>query len=92
MLRYWEHPLSADEEFRNELLEDAAIVLRSCVNGQQVLNDIPAEHTNFVAALWYVEWTSLSDGAPDPEKKRSAWLEKVRQSVPSCFCPPENLA
>jgi hypothetical protein len=91
MLRYWSHPLAADEEFRNELLEGAAHVLRSCVGGHQALEDIPAKQMNFVAAVWYVEWRSLNDGADDPNRRRRKWLEQLRQSLPSCFCPPDSL-
>ena len=91
MLRYWAHPVAADPDFRNELLEGAADVLRSCVAGQQVMEDIPAEQMNFAAAVWYVEWNAVSNGAEDPAGQRRGWLEKVRQSVPSCFCPPDSL-
>jgi hypothetical protein len=91
MVRYWAHPLAADREFRNELLEGAGNVLRSSVAGEQVMEDIPAKQMNFVAAVWYVEWSALSDGREDPNGLRRAWLENVRQSVPSCFCSPNSL-
>jgi hypothetical protein len=67
MLRYWSHPLAPDDEFRNALLEGAADVLRSCIAGQQLMEDIPSDQMNFVAAAWYVEWNNLSNGAPDPQ-------------------------
>jgi hypothetical protein len=93
MLRYWKHPLAANVEFRNEILEGAGSVLRSCEAGeQQVIEALPAESMSFVAAAWYVEWTSLSHGAEDPDGGRKAWLEAVKQSVPSCFCPPNSLS
>lgn len=91
MLRYWEHPLAADEEFRNELLEGAAGVLRSCIAGQQMVKDLPPEQMNLVAALWYVEWNALSTGAADTQGLRKRWLDTVRQAIPSCFCPPDSL-
>jgi hypothetical protein len=92
MLRYWGHPLAADPEFRNELLEGAAGVLRASVGGQQVMEDIPARQMNFVAAVWYVEWNTLNSGeAQEAQEQRRAWLDKVRQSIPSCFCPPGDL-
>jgi hypothetical protein len=91
MLRYWEHPLAVDEEFRNNLIEGAASVLRSCVAGQQMLKDIPPDQMNLVAAAWHVEWNALTNGAEDPQGQRKSWLDKVRQAVPSCFCPPDNL-
>jgi hypothetical protein len=40
MLRHWQHPLAEDGEFRNNLLEGAADVLRSCVAGQPALEGI----------------------------------------------------
>jgi hypothetical protein len=92
MLRYWSHPLAEDEEFRNALLEGAADVLRSCIGGEQVLEDIPPDQMNLVAAVWYVEWTTLNNGKEDPQGQRRFWLEKVRQAVPSCFCPPDSLS
>ena len=91
MLRYWVHPLAADEEFRNELLERAAEVLRACIAGQHMMEDIPPKHMNFVAAVWYAEWSAVSNGAEDPHGKRKAWLKKLRRTVPSCFCPPDRL-
>jgi hypothetical protein len=91
MLRYWAHPLAADEEFRNELLEGTAALLRSCSRGQQIMKDIPAMEMNFVAAVWYVEWNTINGGVEDPQGQRGAWLDKVRHALPSCFCPPESL-
>jgi hypothetical protein len=91
MLRYWGHPLAADTEFRNELLEGAAGVLRSCVSGQQVMEDIPPNEMNFIAAVWYVEWNAVAGGAEDPQGSRRAWLDQVRKAIPSCFCPPDSL-
>jgi len=90
MLRYWRHPSAEDKDFRNELLEGAAAVLRSCVSGQKVLADIPAEQMSFIAAVWYVEWNALAD-TQDQKGQRQAWLERVRKALPSCFCPPECL-
>lgn len=92
MLRYWQHPLADDREFRNDLLESTAEVLRSCVAGEQVLEDISPEHTNFVLAVWYTEWNALASGEDDPQGQRQAWLERVRKSMPSCFCPPDQLS
>jgi hypothetical protein len=93
MLRHWSHPLAADWEFRNTLLECAAEVLRTCIAGQQVMEDLSPDQMNFVAAAWYVECNALSANAEDdPEGLRRAWLDKVRQAIPSCFCPPESLS
>jgi hypothetical protein len=91
MLRYWKHPLADDADFRNEVLESAAQVLQSCVGGQSVIEGIPAEQTNLVAAVWYVEWNNVTNGAKDPDGQRSDWLQNVRRSVPSCFCPQARL-
>jgi hypothetical protein len=91
MLRYWQHPLAADRDFRNGLLEGASDVLRACVAGQKVMEDLPPKQMNFIAAVWYVEWNALAGGAEDPQGQRQAWLEAVRKSIPSCFCPPDRL-
>jgi len=91
MLRYWQHPLAADNEFRNALLEGTAEVLRAAVAGQQVMADIPPKHMNFVAAVWYAEWNSLNLGAEDPRSRRRKWLNRVRKAIPSCFCTPDRL-
>ena len=91
MLRYWHHPWAADGEFRNNLLEGACEALRSSIAGERFMEDIPSEQMNFVAAVWYVEWSAVSNGAEDPQGERQAWLDKIRQAIPSCFCPPETL-
>jgi hypothetical protein len=90
MLRYWAHPYAADEEFRHELLERAAEALRACIAGQQLMQELPPKHMNFVAAVWYSEWSSVNNGAED-KGKRQAWLNKIRRAIPSCFCPPDRL-
>jgi hypothetical protein len=92
MLCHWQHPFADDDDFRLELLEGAANVLRSCVAGQVVLQEIPPRHMNFIASVWYVEWNALESGAEDAQGHRQAWLENVRQALPSCFCAPDRLA
>jgi hypothetical protein len=91
MLRYWQHPRAAEEEFRNELLEGAADALRACMAGQQLMADLRPKDTNFIAAVWYVEWSALESGAEDPQGQRRAWLERVQRAIPSSFCPPDRL-
>lgn len=91
VLRYWMHPLATDGDFRNDLLESAAGVLRSCVSGQKILEDVPASKTNFIAALWYAEWLAVESGSEDPQGERRVWLDKVRKALPSCFCSPDSL-
>jgi hypothetical protein len=91
MLRYWSHPLALDEEFRTALLEGAADALRSCIAGQQLMEDIPPDQMNLVAAAWYAEWNALSSGVEDPQGQRQLWLDNLRQAIPSCFCRPDRL-
>jgi len=92
MLRYWEHPLGADKDFRQDLIENAAEVLKHSVDGEMLMEDIKPEEMNFVAAVWYVEWRQITDEpGHDPGGKRAAWLEKVRKAVPSCFCGQNDL-
>lgn len=93
MLRYWKHPHADDHDFRNNLLEGAAEALRLAISGQRLIEDIEPEDTNLVAAIWYVEWSSVTDmPEDDPEAiARRKWLDAVRQSLPSCFCDPEDL-
>jgi hypothetical protein len=91
MVRYWEHPLAADRDFRNGLLEGAAEALRLCVSGQEIIAEVPPKDTSFIAAVWYVEWCALAAGDEDPQGLRQAWLERIRQTLPSCFCAMEDL-
>jgi hypothetical protein len=93
MLRYWQHPQAEDRYFRNQLLENAAEVLRDCVAGTRLMESIRPEHMNLVAAVWYAEWSALNSPAPPGESapEREAWLERVRHALPSCFCDPELL-
>jgi hypothetical protein len=91
MLRYWAHPLAANANFRNDLLEGTAEALRASVAGQFLIEGLPPKHMNFVAATWYVEWSALASGAKDPRGKRKTWLKKIRRAIPSCFCPPDRL-
>jgi hypothetical protein len=92
MLRYWQHPLADEREFRNELLEKAAEALRTAAQGQQLIEELPAGDTNLVAAIWYVEWAALSASHEVQHRQaREDWLERVRRSLPSCFCDPSLL-
>ena len=92
MLRYWEHPLAANAEFRNSLLESACEVLRSSIAGQRLVEDIPPKQMNFVAAVWYVEWNALNSRQAERKSQRRKWLDRVRKAIPSCFCPPDRLS
>jgi hypothetical protein len=91
LLWRWNHPLKHDAEFRNNLLEDAAAALKRAINGEQLFESVPASETNLIAAIYYVEWSALCDGADDPDGARRKWLDQFRQSLPSCFCAQEDL-
>jgi hypothetical protein len=93
MLWKWAHPLADEEHFAVDLVEGAADVLRKCFReNQQVFEDVKADSTNFVAAVWYVEWAAVSSMPDiDPDGKRQAWLDVVRRALPSCFCNPDEL-
>lgn len=91
MLRWWEHPLCKDEDFRRGLLDDACEVLNKSVNGIRFLDDLDPSDMNLVAAIWYVESSVIGVPAEDKDGKRKAWLERVRHSLPSCFCSPDDL-
>ena len=89
LLRFWKHPLADDADFRLGLLESAAEVLRSSIDGEQLLEDMPPSEMNLVAAIWTAEWRSVS---LDPEitneerLTRIEWLTTIRRAIPSCFC------
>ena len=92
MLRHWKHPLAKDRHFREQVLESAALALRSAAKGQQLLEKVPAKQMNLIAAIWYVESVSLQ---ADPQiskaefRTRQDWLQSVRRALPSCFCPED---
>lgn len=94
MLRYWQHPLAGDRDFRCSLLEQAASVLQAAVDGMQLFDEIAAENTTLVAALWYVESMELQQETGEKvvaRDQRKQWLDRVRQALPSCFCNPDDL-
>lgn len=94
MLRYWRHPHAADPAFRNALLETAVEILRLAVSGASVVDGLTPEKVNLVAAVWCAEanWIGdVRDEPPDLLSQRTAWMEKVRHAVPSCFCDPDLL-
>jgi len=96
MLRYWDHPLAEDADYRNGLIENAAKALRLSMEGQRLMKDLPPSEMNFVAAVWYAEWASLDSVSPeiptDELQQREAWLKAMRQAVPSCFCDQSKLS
>ena len=94
ILRQWNHPLANDSDYRMGLLEGAADVLHACINGEQLIEGVPPEEMNLVAALWVAEWTTLTSDPfiDEPERDlRRIWLDTIRRSVPSCFCNQELL-
>ncbi len=92
MLRFWGHPCADDRDFRNDLLEKTAEVLRQAVAGGQVMQDVEAENTNFVAAMWYAEWLAADDHTVEFVESRREWLQIIQRTMPSCFCNPEDLS
>ncbi len=93
LLRNWGHPLAEDEEFRDSLLENAAEALRAATDGQQLIEDLPPDQLNLVAALWYCEQCATDDESVDSpiRQGRSRWLGEVRRALPSCFCNQSDL-
>ena len=88
MLCYWKHPLAADREFRNNLLESAAEVLLASSNGEVLIEEMRPMHMNFIAAVWFLEETGQHEEHSDA---RRAWAATVKQSIPSCFCSQDDL-
>lgn len=91
LLWRWNHPLSHDAEFRNNLLEDASAALRRAISGENLFDSVPAPETNLIAAICYAEWNALSDHGEDPDGERRRWLDCLRRSLPSCFCAQGDL-
>ncbi len=97
LLKNWKHPLSENQEFRNDLLESATSLLEAASSqGQQeaYFQGMPACDMNLISAIWYVEQLSIDDeGTIDTKEKsiRRKWLDEVRRTLPSCFCPLDDL-
>jgi len=94
MLRFWKHPMADDKGFRTIVLEQAAESLQQAVMGTACLDELSAENTNFVAAVWCAEqvtWIDEEEGelAKSPARKR--WRADVIRSIPSCFVDPGML-
>ncbi len=95
MLRFWNHPLADDEEFRNNLIEGVTNVLTAAGAGEQLLSDVPASQMNFVAATVVCEMTTIETAAQDVDpgelQCRKEWLQVVRRSLPSCLTNQNRL-
>src|SRR5262245_7270946 len=85
MLRHWDHPMAAERDFRNELLESAVEVLRSSIRGEELVEGVPPQEVNLVMAIWFAEWSSVSRESSENAEGRKRWLSTVRRSVPSCL-------
>jgi len=92
MLRYWVHPSLGDKDTVNYLVEAASDILKRSRDGDVFFEGIDPENMNFVAAVWYAEFCHVQDSNDPDVTKRREWLQKIRRSLPSCFCDPEDLA
>lgn len=94
ILAQWKHPRSNDLEYRNHMLEQVAEVLRAAVAGEQHLADLPANNMNIVAAMWYVESVNdpkEADYTQSDAAERRRWCDEIKKTLPSCFCPADDL-
>jgi hypothetical protein len=93
MLRHWRHPLADDGEHAHSLLENAAEALRESIQGVTLIQGVPPSDMNLIAAVWYVEDCTASEGGIDiaEANARRDWLTAVRRALPSCFCDPSDL-
>lgn len=94
LLRRWNHPLAAQEEFRNALLENATEVLQAAVAGEIVMEDMKPEHIGLITAICIAERTALNADnriSVAELSVRQAWLDAVCRALPSCFCDPDLL-
>ena len=97
MLRNWGHPLAEDANYRSAILEtatDVLVVAASHENVDVFIHGMPSQDMNLVSAVWYAENRAIED----PEnisrkelKSRIQWLKKIKHSLPSCFCPVDDL-
>lgn len=92
MLRHWGHPFAEDEQFRDQLLESAVEFLKTSIDGKVLIEGIPPDQMNLVLAIWYTEWSSINSGENEKTGERTVWLEKVKRTIPSCFCDQGDLA
>lgn len=98
MLRNWNHPLADDKRFHSALLETATEVLvEAAASGceQVFVQGMPARDMNLISALWYAESCALEDRDSytnqSEKEERLEWLDSVKHSLPSCFCPLDAL-
>ena len=93
MLRNWNHPYAENESFRQVLLESATELLMAASDQdctEVFIDELPSNEMNFVAAVWYSEWSGVQDDTNEQAGRRD-WLSKIRAEIPSCFCKTDNL-
>ena len=95
MLRFWNHPLAGDSEFRNDLLEVATQIILDSIDGANFVAELSPHQMNLVAAIWLAESETLSGDSElsaDEKQLRQRWLETVKRTLPACFCNPDDLS
>ncbi len=93
ILEKWNHPLSSDDGFRQDILEATTTLLETAADencSEIFIEGIPANQMNFIAAVWYIELCSIQDPVEN-RQARNDWLVDIRKSLPSCFCSSELL-
>jgi hypothetical protein len=91
LMDQWQHPFTDDDEYRANLLENAAAVLDSARSGatHEFIAGLPPKDMNLIAAIWYAESCAFSEEATNSEK-RDDWLRNIRRKFPSCFCDSDQ--
>ena len=97
VLKNWNHPLAEDAEYRTILLETATDVLAAAASQgthHTFIEGLAAQDMNLIAALWYAENRALEEVAStstDELAGRVQWMENIKRTLPSCFCPIDDL-
>jgi len=92
LLRNFNHPLADDTEFRNTIIETVAELLNRASKGE-TFGNMQASHTNIVYSVWFVESDYVKRQSDPPFKEqRLDWLNKIKRSMPSCFCSQDLLS
>jgi len=97
VLKNWNHPFAEDVGYRTALLETATEVLMTASTQgihQTFVQGLPAQDMNLIAALWYAENRALEEETSISTNEladRVQWMENIRRTLPSCFCPVDDL-
>ncbi len=96
IMQHWQHPLADHQEFRDQLLETATNVLDAAANDSRCsfISGMPASDMNLISAIWYAEHRAIEDARLNASEEldgRVRWLNTIRRSLPSCFCPQDDL-